>query len=80
MMHSVELKKTSVQKLKKDIEQVEKDTGIRLAEIDAQNIQLSVSTVFAIDLLYIVFGRLFKVANLQISSLSLLWDPILQRL
>ena len=44
MMHSVELKKTSVQKLKKDIEQVEKDTETKLADIDSLNSQLSVST------------------------------------
>lgn len=43
MMHSVELKKTSVQRLKKDLEQIEKDTETKLADIDTQNSQLAVS-------------------------------------
>jgi hypothetical protein len=44
MMHSVELKKTSVQRLKRDLEQLEKDTATKLADIDTQNTQFNVST------------------------------------
>lgn len=45
MMHSVEVKKTSVQKLKKDLEQMERETETKLAEIDSQNSQLAVSMI-----------------------------------
>ncbi|KAL4232905.1 Intersectin 1 (SH3 domain protein) [Mactra antiquata] len=41
MMHSVEVKKTSVQKLKKDLEQLERETELKLAEIDTQNTKLA---------------------------------------
>ncbi|XP_052244351.1 intersectin-1-like isoform X10 [Dreissena polymorpha] len=40
MMHSVELKKTSVQRLKKDLQQLERDTESKLADIDTQNQKL----------------------------------------
>ena len=43
MMHSVELKKTSIQRLKKDVESMEKDTISKLAEIDSTNTQITVS-------------------------------------
>jgi len=45
MMHSVELKKTTVQRLKKDLEQLEKETETKLVDIDTQNAQLKVSTI-----------------------------------
>ncbi|ESO89239.1 hypothetical protein LOTGIDRAFT_106084, partial [Lottia gigantea] len=40
VMHSVEQKKTNVLKLKKELEQIEKDTETRLTEIDQFNIDL----------------------------------------
>ena len=44
MMHSVELKRTSVQRLKKDLEQIEKQTETRLSEIDQSNNEIKVSS------------------------------------
>ncbi|XP_069137912.1 intersectin-1-like isoform X1 [Argopecten irradians] len=41
VLHSVELKKTTIQKLKKDLEQIERDTEIQLQEIDNNNSDLS---------------------------------------
>ena len=43
MMHSVELKRTSVQRLKKDLEEIEKQTETRLTEIDQANTEIKVS-------------------------------------
>ena len=43
MMHSVELKRTSVQRLKKDLEEIEKDTETRLLDIDKSNTEIKVS-------------------------------------
>jgi len=44
-MHSVELKKTSVAKLKKDLQQIEKETEAKLADIDTQNAKAKVGMV-----------------------------------
>ncbi|XP_060069660.1 intersectin-1-like [Ylistrum balloti] len=41
VLHSVELKKTTIQKLKKDLEQIERDTECQLQEIDNNNSDLS---------------------------------------
>ena len=41
-MHSVELKKTTIQKLKKELETIERDTETRLVEIDNTNSELKV--------------------------------------
>lgn len=41
MMHSVELKKTSTQRLKKDLEELERNTETKLADIDTLNAQLN---------------------------------------
>ena len=43
MMHSVELKRTSVQRLKKDMEEIEKETETKLTEIDQSNNEIKVS-------------------------------------
>ena len=43
MMHSVELKRTSVQRLKKDLEEIEKQTETKLTEIDQANNEIKVS-------------------------------------
>ena len=49
-MHSVELKRTSVQRLKKDLEEMEKQTETRLTEIDQANAEIKVSTVKFLNL------------------------------
>ena len=41
-MHSVELKRTNIQKLKSELQQIERDTETRLSDIDNGNIQLKV--------------------------------------
>ncbi|XP_041351403.1 intersectin-1-like isoform X5 [Gigantopelta aegis] len=41
LMHSVELKKTNVQRLKKELAQVERDTEGKLTEIDKNNAQIT---------------------------------------
>ncbi|XP_033740435.1 LOW QUALITY PROTEIN: intersectin-1-like [Pecten maximus] len=41
VLHSVELKKTTIQKMKKDLEQIERDTECQLQEIDNNNSDLS---------------------------------------
>lgn len=41
-MHSVELKKTAIQRLKKEVEQLESDTEAHLGEIDCGNAELKV--------------------------------------
>jgi len=43
VLHSVELKKTTIQKLKKELEQSERDTEAKLIEIDNTNTELKVS-------------------------------------
>ncbi|KAK6187699.1 hypothetical protein SNE40_005666 [Patella caerulea] len=43
VMHSVEQKKTNVQKMKKELEQIEKDTETKLTEIDQFNLDLKKS-------------------------------------
>ncbi|KAL3883381.1 hypothetical protein ACJMK2_029651 [Sinanodonta woodiana] len=40
MMHSVELKKTTVQRLRKDLEQIDKDKELKLSEKDKFNLEL----------------------------------------
>lgn len=45
MMHSVELKRTSVQRLKKDLEEIEKETETRLLDIDKSNTEIKVSII-----------------------------------
>ena len=42
-MHSVELKKTNVQRLKKELEQIERETENKLTEIDKNNAQIKVN-------------------------------------
>ncbi|KAJ8314820.1 hypothetical protein KUTeg_006970 [Tegillarca granosa] len=41
VLHSVELKKTTIQRLKKDLEQIEQETESKLIEIDNNNTELS---------------------------------------
>lgn len=43
VVNSVEAKKASVQKLKKEVEQLESDTEARLGEIDCSNAELKVN-------------------------------------
>ncbi|XP_071112496.1 intersectin-1-like [Haliotis cracherodii] len=45
VMHSVEAKKTNVQRLRKEMERIERDTESKLTEIDASNAQLKTSSV-----------------------------------
>ncbi|XP_046329518.2 intersectin-1-like isoform X4 [Haliotis rufescens] len=45
VMHSVEAKKTNVQRLRKEMERIERDTESKLTEIDASNVQLKTSSV-----------------------------------
>lgn len=46
VMHSVEAKKTNVQRLRKEMERIERDTESKLTEIDASNAQLKVHGLF----------------------------------
>lgn len=55
-MHSVELKKTALQRLKKDIEQMEKETETKLADIDTQNAQLKVNTLTGLFVVKNIFN------------------------
>ncbi|OWF43900.1 intersectin-1-like isoform X1 [Mizuhopecten yessoensis] len=50
VLHSVELKKTTIQKLEKDLEQIERDTECQLQEIDNNNSDLSELNVKLKDL------------------------------
>lgn len=43
VLHGVELKKTSLQKLKKELENIERETESKLLEIDKNNAELEVS-------------------------------------
>lgn len=43
VLHGVELKKTSLQKLKKELENIERETESKLQEIDINNAELEVS-------------------------------------
>ncbi|XP_067673964.1 intersectin-1-like isoform X4 [Haliotis asinina] len=45
VMHSVEAKKTNVQRLRKEMERIERETESKLTEIDASNAQLKNSSV-----------------------------------
>lgn len=44
-MHSVELKRTNVQKLRRELEQLEQETETHLVDIDSDNVQLKVSFI-----------------------------------
>lgn len=43
VLHGVELKKTSLQKLKKELENIERETESKLLDIDKNNAELEVS-------------------------------------
>lgn len=43
VLHGVELKKTSLQKLRKELENIERETESKLLEIDKHNAELEVS-------------------------------------
>lgn len=67
MMHSVELKRTSVQRLKKDLEEMEKETETKLVEIDQAHTEIKVSCEFKSSLL-VMFASVTWTTYSEISS------------
>lgn len=57
--NSVELKKASIQKLKRELEKIESDTEVKLREIDGSNTELKVSCL-------IVYVWLFSSVSLLV--------------
>ena len=51
VMHSVELKRTNLQKLRRELEQLEQETETKLADIDNGNIQVKVKHFGLLSLL-----------------------------